>query len=167
MKLSLTLSAALLVLSTGAAAQDPEGPGKPRRGFDPERMELRGERMFDAADADGDGLVTEAEFMAAEPPRGRRGRGPAGGEFADDVHAEMFKALDTDGDGQISEAEFARLREVMHEVMKARLFARLDSDGDGVLTRAELSARRDRWMPPDAGAAGEGSDEESPASKSE
>merc|ERR1719487_2905422 len=51
---------------------------------------------FAAADTDGDGMLSEEEFLAAAREKG----------IPDDEAVEMFKKLDKDGDGQISGAEF-------------------------------------------------------------
>ena len=72
-------------------------------------------------DADGDGVVTLAEFQ--------------------DFRIARAFANDADGDGGLSLEEFrpmlpARVPRMMH----GRAFGRIDSDGDGVLVRDELAA---------------------------
>jgi Ca2+-binding EF-hand superfamily protein len=161
--------AGIALAQDSAAAQisDEQPPrGKHRGGFDVDRMEARGDRRFDAADADNDGMVTEQEFLATEPPRGRRGRGPGpGAEMGDEVNNEVFAALDADSSGQISAEEFLLIREVMHQVMKARMFERLDKNADGVLHRDELSPHRDRMASLDTDGNGKVSREEVKAAK--
>jgi len=151
---------ALLLTAGGAAAfaqeidTEPTASKRAGRGFDLDHMQARSDRLFDAADADDDGMVTQAEFMAAEHPRGAhgrgRGRGPGPGPemaaMGAEINANVFTALDTDGSGEISAEEFTRIHEVMRQVMKTRMFERLDANGDGVLHRDELSPRHARMQ---------------------
>ena len=58
------------------------------------------DQVFDTADADGDGYVTEDELSAV--------LGDAGGNIS-----ELFSQVDTDGDGLISEAEDEAFRSDM------------------------------------------------------
>jgi Ca2+-binding EF-hand superfamily protein len=130
---------------------------------------------FDALDADGDGLVSRAEFMNA-PVMGRGpgmhtdGKGPAimmierhKGPRAEEaqnawaakreaMEAEVFKRLDKDGDGKISEEEFdgQAMAEARREIMLERMFDRLDGDGNGTLTREDMGAWVDQLAAMDA-----------------
>ncbi|NPU83883.1 MAG: EF-hand domain-containing protein [Syntrophaceae bacterium] len=61
--------------------------------------------VFDTADADGDGYVTEDELTAV--------LGDGGGDIS-----ELFSRVDTDGDGLISEAEDEAFRESMASTEK-------------------------------------------------
>ena len=86
--------------------------------------------VFSELDADGDGLVTQAEL---------------------DAHREArFADVDTDGDGAISLEEFTEHAAMRSSERAAQMFARLDADGDGVLSRDVLEARGGRG--PGAGA---------------
>jgi len=123
---ALALGAAALAVPTGALA-DAKGWG--RHGGDRmERMQgMRDGQMqprfdFAAADADGDGKVTQDELSA--------------------LRAAEIAALDADGDGFISVEE---MTERMVRGMKERLAIRaerqignMDSDGDGKLAVTEL-----------------------------
>ena len=73
--------------------------------------------MFDAADADGDGRLTQAEID----------------KLRNDLHA----AHDADGDGNLSLEEFAGLWHETTRPLTVRAFQTLDTDGDAVVTRAE------------------------------
>ncbi|MDV3456428.1 EF-hand domain-containing protein [Sphingomonas sp. HF-S4] len=99
--------------------------------------------MFAKADANGDGAVTQAEFLADVDARfagldankdgkiskdERPGNGERGGR--------MLNRLDTDGDGAISLAE--------QRAQATKRFARLDTNGDGKLDQAERAAARER-----------------------
>lgn len=84
-----------------------------------------------ALDADGDGLVSEDEIHAVihppEGPRGERPRGPrAGGPRGDGPWAEGTHPLDRDGDGTVEVEDFNLI------------FAALDADGDGTVAADEL-----------------------------
>ena len=99
----LMMAAAMALLSVPAFAQDnttdaPEkGMGMMGHGEAP-----RAEMMFEKMDADGDGTVTEADFMA---------------------HAkERFAKIDANGDGKLTKEEMIahhkEMREKRHEKMK-------------------------------------------------
>ncbi len=81
----------------------------------------RRERQMLAADVDGDGRVSKAEFVA-------------GTKSAKGDPARRFAQLDRNGDGAIDRQEIA--------AMTARRFARLDGDRDGSLTREERAVAR-------------------------
>ncbi len=84
-----------------------------------------GERAsFETLDADGDGLITQAELDAQREAR--------------------FAALDSDGNGQITLEEFTASAQMRSEERAARMFARLDADGDGALSRDVLEMRGGR-----------------------
>lgn len=76
------------------------------------------------ADADGDGVVSEQEFLSAQAERAAR----------------RFAALDADGDGVLSGNEL-RDRRAMPRGPGPDL-ARIDTDGDGALSLSELQAVR-------------------------
>lgn len=96
------------VLAWPAMAQQPTGP----RPLPPERI------AFDAADTDGDGIVS-------------------GAELARDA-AHGFATLDKNGDGKLTPAELAP-----HD---PALFRRVDADGDGALTFQEVMANKMRAL---------------------
>jgi hypothetical protein len=73
-------------------------------------------------DSDGDGVITEAEMVAAAQARVAR------------RIAKKFARMDRNGDGRIERTEF-------DDIAAAR-FARLDTDGDGRVSREEIRARR-------------------------
>lgn len=108
-----------------------------------------GLRAARAADADGDGVVTAAEWkawlatlapagdgtigadtLAAALRGGRRGRAGRGGGAE-----RMATALDRDGDGAVGLADLALV------------FAELDRDGSGALEAGELGGRRGSSAP--------------------
>ncbi|RMG36466.1 MAG: hypothetical protein D6725_10470 [Planctomycetota bacterium] len=98
-----------------------------RRG---EGVELTVEQQFRLRDEDGDGRLTEAEFLRPVPEKHRRGA------------AVTFRAADGDGDGTLSLAEF-RGRPGTRGTTSAE-FDDLDIDGDGRVTLAEFT----RGLPP-------------------
>jgi Ca2+-binding EF-hand superfamily protein len=72
-------------------------------------------------DTDGDGVITEAEMLAAAQERIAR------------RIAKKFARMDRNGDGRVERAEF--------DDRGAARFARLDTDGDGRVSREEIRAR--------------------------
>ena len=138
---------------------------QPRTPIDLGEVRAADEKRFAAADADGDGLVSEAEFAAMgtedmvriargggrgdarRPGAGLRpGQRDAMRARADarkekrhaDQAAREFEAADADGDGQISTREYEGIDQARRAARQTQLFARLDADGDGMLTRAEF-----------------------------
>lgn len=82
----------------------------------------RGKHLL-AADTDGDGKVSRAEFLAERAGKGNPVR--------------RFAKLDRNGDGLLDKAEI--------DAMQGRGFARLDANGDGLLSadeRAAVGARK-------------------------
>lgn len=125
----------------------------------------RAERRLARADLDGDGIVTEAEFIerAQDAPtpeerfakRDRNGdgvltqdemrRGHDGkrsGKHRGKGMRERFNTTDTDGDGRLSEAEF--LARADDRPSPSDLFAKMDANGDGELTSDEMRRPRHR-----------------------
>lgn len=159
--------AACGVALTALAAEPPQSPPPGKQGqpacrhpaIDLAKAQARGEKVFAMIDTNGDGKITEVEFLAAEPPRrgamgghgahkgpgmgpgpGRVWMGGHGGKGPNwqEMNTELFKALDTNGNGQLSPAEFAKLHEAAQKMMREQAFKRLDSNGDGVLDKTEF-----------------------------
>jgi Ca2+-binding EF-hand superfamily protein len=85
-----------------------------------------------AADTDGDGKVSRAEFVALASTRpGTGGRDPS----------RMFDAMDTNHDGYLDKDEIRAALE--------KRFHRMDLNGDGILTPDERMARRSRQNSPE------------------
>lgn len=85
------------------------------------QFQQRQERRFLAADTDGDGRVSKAEFLA----NAKAGKGDP---------AKRFARLDSNGDGMLDKSEI--------DAMLAHRFQRMDTNGDGVLTAQERVAAR-------------------------
>ena len=83
---------------------------------------------FAMLDGNGDGTVIEAEFDAAAARfRAEHGMGEGGhGAGHQGRHGEWFARIDADGDGSVTRGEFDDAAE--------RMFARFDRNGDGVLS---------------------------------
>ena len=82
--------------------------------------------VFDILDADGDGRITRAEYIAGFDIIDTDHDGfITREEFGTESNAP-FKLLDTDGDGHLTRAEYEAG------------FDLFDNDGDGFITRAEL-----------------------------
>lgn len=79
--------------------------------------EGKGGRWFDRLDANGDGIVTQAETDAHQ--------------------SERFNEKDANGDGMISREEFS--------VRAHDRFARSDADGNGEITKEEFRGAMKEW----------------------
>jgi Ca2+-binding EF-hand superfamily protein len=154
----LWLAAAAGGIALTALAAEPaappadQGPGcGPRGAIDLAKVQAHSQEIFAMVDADGDGQITEVEFLAAKPPQGHGGGmhrhhgygmgpmgGPGGSPNWQTLNAELFTALDTDGNGELSQAEFAKAHETMQTMMRKQAFTKLDSNGDGVLEKDEF-----------------------------
>jgi len=144
----LMAATALAAEPPPAAAPTPNAADCGKHGtMDVNKMKERGAKVFAMVDTNGDGEITDIEFLAAETPRGgghrmRHGKGHHGPRMTQaqqqTFEADLFKALDTDGNGELSAAEFAKVHETMQTMMKKNAFVRLDSDGDGVLGKDEF-----------------------------
>jgi Ca2+-binding EF-hand superfamily protein len=88
-----------------------------------EEFENRPDR-FALADADGNGLLTAEELMAA------------GQERAERRVARMIERLDANGDGALSQEEIADRRS------PERMFTRLDANEDGMVSKEEFAEAR-------------------------
>ena len=116
-------------------------------------------------DTNGDGSISEAEFLAAEggpmggpghhrggfrghrgPPPGAMGPMPhhrGGPDFDIDFEAiedDIFNQLDADHNASLSRQEFSRenLEAAHRTVFRSHLFKQMDANGDGALTAEEL-----------------------------
>ena len=130
--------------------------------IDLEELKTQADAAFAAADTDGDGIVSSAEFEAADvrperpgardrrKPRPFLGRGDDG-----DRRTEVFAEADANDDGQLSEAEFEALPEAMRALGKRRLFARLDDNEDSSLSTDEFPSAYNRMAPLDANSDGQ------------
>jgi len=114
----------LLVAFIGVALCVAAAPEKGRPGGRPSPKQI-----FKRLDADGDGSLTEAEYV---------GRSRFGAETA----RKIFHASDSDGDGKVTEAEYIDNRIVTDKAKE--VFFWIDADDDQVMTRQEVAARIDR-----------------------
>ncbi len=79
------------------------------------------QQLFEQADADGDGSVTQEEVDA--------------------FRATQLSAADTSGDGALSIEEFDTIYRELTRTRMVRAFQKLDSDGDGTISPEEMDAR--------------------------
>lgn len=111
-----TLAAAVIATAAAGfafAQTAPQPAALSLQGF-----EQRREARIMAADSDGDGRISRAEFLAA-----RGGKGDPAARFA---------KMDANGDGFLDRSEI--------DAFFARRFRRMDRDGNGVLTAQERAA---------------------------
>jgi len=145
-----TLAAALTAgLLAGAVVADAKG----QRGNGPDfsAMDANGDAVitraefdaygadrFLAADADGSGDVTleelKAQMAANAGDDGRKGQRRARGM------ERAFSHLDADDDGKLTLAEFQA------NERGGKMFERLDADGNGEISAAELDAKRGKMQ---------------------
>ena len=120
----LGLLAAGAALTGAAAAWVAAAPdaGKTARKVDPDAAF---KRIFRRLDADGNGVVTEKEYVG-------RSRWPEG------KARKIWRASDADGDGKVTEAEYCRNRRVTDKAKE--LFVWIDADKDGNLSEQEVVA---------------------------
>jgi Ca2+-binding EF-hand superfamily protein len=110
-------SAAALDSGALIAAADADGDGAVTRAeFIAERA-----RAFALIDRDGDRYLARDELLAVAPPNVPRSLVPA-----------LISRIDGDGDGRLSSHEF--------NAAPTPVFDRLDGDGDGVLDSSEIAA---------------------------
>ena len=105
-----------------------------------------GERMFQRADIDGDGRITEAESETLRKTRFRMLDANADGavtmqeireqrqRMRDGHMKDRFGKLDANGNGTVEKSEY--------DAMADRRFERMDADKDGVLTLDEIRDHR-------------------------
>ena len=109
-------AAAVLAAWTPAAGPKPPAKADSDAGY---------KRIFRRLDADGDGAVTEKEYVS----RTRWGEQKA---------RAIWRASDFNGDGQVTESEYCLNRRVTDKAKD--LFAWIDADRDGKVTEKEVLA---------------------------
>ena len=175
------ITAAALMAMT-ASAQRPDAPG-PEFPIDLAELKTAADVRLAELDTDDNGLVSSAEFEAAEmrPDRGprdgwrrdrgrrdgwRRDRGWRDGWRSDRGHggnrAEVFSEADVDGDEKLSQEEFEAVPEAIRRLAQRRLFGRLDANDDASLSAEELPSRYSRLVSLDANEDGKVTRDEMP-----
>lgn len=167
--------AALGAIVALALAADALAAPRDRFPIDLEALRSKEAAAFAAADANGDGTVSAAEFAASDGPRIRQGRagkrrgrsalafdgrnfdlgdadddGAIGRILAAHFDSRNFDLGDADGDGVLSREEFEGLPEARRAARAQRMFEGLDDDGDGALAEAEFPSRAKRLAALDA-----------------
>ncbi|CDX26199.1 putative signal transduction protein with EFhand domain [Mesorhizobium sp. ORS 3324] len=98
-------------------------PATAKPGITLEKFEARREKTFMAADTDGDGKVSLAEWTAFQAQRKAKGD-----------PAKSFARMDANKDGFVDKSEL--------DAFLAKRFARLDKNSDGVLSADERSGHK-------------------------
>lgn len=124
MKLTKMKFAGLTAFSFGAVALTATAVAQRGPGGEGDRQ-MRGERMVERFDANGDGDISKEEIET--------------------VRAQEFAAADTNGDGALTLEEVQAHQEAKRAERRAQrqqaMFDRLDTDGNGVLTEDEFGPR--------------------------
>lgn len=124
----LSLGSGLFILTFGpiaALAQSADQPvaarceGAAGSGLTLAKYIERHEKRVLAADTDGDGKVSKAEFVAAA----KAGKGDP---------SKRFARMDRNGDGMLDQSEI--------DAMLTRRFQKMDSNGDGIVSADERAA---------------------------
>lgn len=131
--LATAVLGATLLVGTTVAAQSATAQDRPMRGD-----------LFGKADANNDGIVTKAEFLADVDARFAKLDANKDGKIAKDERpgggegrgGRMMGRADADGDGAISLAE--------QRAQATKRFDRLDTNKDGKIDKAESDAARER-----------------------
>lgn len=138
---TLSLAAGALIGAGGVAhAQAEEAPALTRA-----QVEQRSAEAFARIDANGDGVLNQADRAARRQERFARLDADGSGEV-DNADREArrkaaFARLDADGSGAISFEEFSAVRERRGPGPVARFGARAaDTDRDGTVTQAEFAS---------------------------
>lgn len=113
----------ILLLAAVSAAPVVAQTAPPTKGMARDQYLARQSGRIMAADTDGDGRVSSAEFSAARS--GGKGQGDP---------ARAFGRMDANHDGFVDKAEI--------ETVLTRRFQRADRDGDGILSAAERHGGR-------------------------
>ena len=101
--------------------------------------------MYDKMDADGDGAVTQEEFVAARPD-----------DVTEEMAANLYNSFDTDTSGSLTESEFETAMNqapppppppgggggMGSSTEESQTFSELDTNQDGVVSADELAAAR-------------------------
>lgn len=102
--------------------------------------------MYDKMDADGDGSVTQEEFVAARPD-----------DVTEEMAANLYNSFDTDTSGSLTESEFETAMKqappppppppgggggMGSSTEESQTFSELDTNQDGVVSADELAAAR-------------------------
>ena len=104
--------------------------------------------MFSSLDADGDGVVTEAEFAAARPA-----------DVTAAMASTLYQSFDADSSGSLTAAEYEAAAKnapiaastgvtstvdnsALLQLAVSAMLNSLDTDGDGVVSAAEFAAAR-------------------------
>lgn len=133
---TIVLTGSLLVLGTGALAEDTPAPVRGGHGW-----HGKGHGgMWKQFDKDGDGKVSDqerADMKAAWAVRW------------ESRQKEMLAKFDKDGDGELSVEEKAEARKSGAGEMRKKIFAELDKNGDGKIATDEIVVKveqmRGQW----------------------
>ena len=135
--LAVVLTGSLLILGTGALAEDTPVQDKGNR----HGWHGRGHRsMWKQFDKDGDGELSDQERADAKAAWGAR---------REARKTEMLAKFDKDGDGTLSAEEKSEAWKSGAGEMRRKMFSELDKDADGKISTDEIQTKletmRDMW----------------------
>ena len=132
----LSIAVAACVTSAALVANVFAGPKERAKPIDLSELKATEERRFAAADADGDGLVTEEEFANVDPRRMFAGVRPP--DTRDDDGRRRAEGRRGDREGMRERmAERRAERQARRQEARTREFATADADADGQLSPDE------------------------------
>jgi len=141
----LLLAGLIATTALAADAPAPANPAEPgcppghRGDMDLSKMTERAAKVFNSADANSDGKITQAEFLAAKPPHGAGGPGSE----APGMHGQHGPGMGMQGPamgmGHHGAGPDGGFTPQEREAFQADLYKALDTDHNGQLSQAEFS----------------------------
>ena len=137
---------ATTVFGADAPAAPPTPPPCDRHGdVDLAKMKEHAAEVFAAADTNGDGKITQAEFLAFKPKHDGHGMGKDGHGMGMGPHMGMglMGGMGMGGHGDGPDGAASPERDAWADAFQAELFKELDTDHNGQLSSAEFSKARE------------------------
>ena len=143
----LSITVAACVTSAALVANVFAGPKERAKPIDLSELKAMEEKRFAAADADGDGLVTEEEFANVDPRQIFAGGRTSDARFSDGRRRGQGAEGRSGPDREAMRERMAKRRaeaETRRQEARTRDFATADADGDGQLSADEYGDMPER-----------------------